>query len=98
MAPAVGLARVSLVALINWTYLRALSQSQSRFLAVQAGQTGGRIRVGSGRRADSFQAGHAASILVTRSTAKALVRSPSACPSYSNKQITRMARLVMRIP
>ena len=27
-----------------------------------------RIRVGSGRRADSFQAGHASSILVTRST------------------------------
>jgi hypothetical protein len=33
------------------------------------------IRVGSGRRADSFQAGHASSILVTRSSASLLVNS-----------------------
>jgi hypothetical protein len=40
---------------------------------VRGGQTCGRIRVGSSGRADSFQAGHASSILVTRSMAKALV-------------------------
>jgi len=41
---------------------------------VQGGQTSRRIRVGSRRRADSFQAGHASSILVTRSAVKALVK------------------------
>jgi hypothetical protein len=41
---------------------------------VREGQTGGRIRGGSGGCADSFHAGHASSILVTRSIAFSLVR------------------------
>jgi len=77
--------------------LRALSQSQSRCLAVQAGQTGGRIQVGSGGRAESFQAGHASSILVTRSTSSLLVRSSFNVSKYSNNQITRMTGLVIRV-
>jgi len=47
---------------------RALSQSHWQCLAVQPGQTGRRVRIGLGGRADSFQAGHASSILVTHST------------------------------
>jgi hypothetical protein len=45
-----------------------------------------------------FQAGHASSILVTRSTASLLVNSLSRCPNYSNNQMTRMTRLAIRIP
>jgi hypothetical protein len=37
-----------------------------------------------------FQAGHASSILVTRSVASLLVNSPSAVPSYSNTQMKRI--------
>ena len=40
---------------------------------MREGQIGGRIRGGASRRADSFQAGHASSILVTRSRASLLV-------------------------
>jgi hypothetical protein len=46
----------------------------------------------------AFQAGHASSILVTRSTAKGLVSSLLTCPSYSNTNITRMTGLVICIP
>jgi hypothetical protein len=64
---------------------------------VPGGQTSSRIRVASGRRADSFQAGHASSILVTRSAASLLVNSVSLCPSYSNTQMTKITRLVICI-
>jgi hypothetical protein len=44
-----------------------------------------------------FQAGHASSILVTRSRSSLLVNSLSLCPSYSTTQMTRMTRRVMCI-
>jgi hypothetical protein len=44
-----------------------------------------------------FQAGHASSILVTRSTASALVNSLSTCSSYSNTQMRRITKLVICI-
>jgi hypothetical protein len=43
----------------------------------------------------AFQAGHASSILVTHSSASALVKALSLRPSYSNKEMTRITRLVI---
>jgi hypothetical protein len=49
-----------------------------------------------GTPAAIFQARHACSILVTRSTSSLLVSPHSACPNYSNTQMTKPTRLVMR--
>jgi len=61
---------------------------------VQRGQTSRRIRVGSGSRANSFQAGHANSILVTRSTAKALVNGAIVPPTPRARCEIRASRAI----
>jgi hypothetical protein len=45
-----------------------------------------------------FQAGHASSILVTRSASSLLVKSLSGPSNYSNNRMTRMTRLAIRFP
>ncbi len=79
--------------------LRALSQSQRWCLAVQGGQTRRRIRVGSSRRADSFQDHSQGSSLSTRPTATGTGQ-PLAriLPHTPGAQVDRLGPLQKRRP